>query len=67
VGVGLERRNHCQPDDSGASNQQNNQHRSDDLGPRAGWRRRHDFRIEAQTTSRRGFSKMMIEPRGIEC
>jgi hypothetical protein len=67
VGVGLESRNHCQPDDSGASNQQNNQHRSDDVGPRAGRRRRHDFRIEAQTTSRRGFSKMMIEPRGIEC
>jgi hypothetical protein len=37
------------------------------VGPSAGRRRRHDLRIEAQTTSRRGFSKMMIEPRGIEC
>ena len=37
------------------------------MGPRAGRWRRHDFRIEAQKTSRRGFNKMMIEPRGLEC
>jgi hypothetical protein len=67
VGVGLKSRDHCQPDDSGASNQQYDQHGSDDVGPSAGRRRRHDLRIEAQTTSRRGFSKMMIEPRGLEC
>jgi hypothetical protein len=63
----LDSRDHCQSDDSGASNQQDDQHGSDDVGPSAGRRRRHDLRIEAQTTSRRGFSKMMIEPRGIEC
>jgi hypothetical protein len=67
VGVGLASRDHCQPDDSDASNQQYDQHGSDNVGPRAGQRRRHDLRIEAQTTSRRGLSKMMIEPRGIEC
>jgi len=63
VNVGLESRDHCQPDDSRVSNYQNDQHWDNDAGSHGGWRRRHDFRIEAQSTSRRGFSNMMLEPR----